>query len=149
MIYNEQVRGTQAVRPLDFEVNGGSVYARANITAVEETEGDEPFKGWQYSEVELTSQEFDALKMGITSVIPFWNEATRCAERRARYERMDPKVRSLERQIRVAYAEEDVSGAEAAEAKLLQIHQYCKAVTETQNQSGYPQKVTYPDEPDV
>lgn len=145
MIYREAVRGTQARMPDDIEINGKKVYARAKIERIDEEDTtEEPgFHGWQYEEAILTAQEFDALKALDFSWVELWSDAMRTAERRARYERMDPKVSSLRRRLDL-----DPSDTEAKE-KLMDIQAYCKAVTDTQEQEGYPLQVTYPDEPEV
>lgn len=145
MRFVTDVEGSQTIKPDDYEVNGSRVYARARIrtyTRTDEATGEEQ-TGWLYDEVVLTMSEFDALKALDSAWVPVWSEAMRCAERRARYERMDPKVSAIRRLIDLGI---DV---EANQAKLQTIQTYCKAVTDTQSQEGYPLKVTYPDEPDV
>ena len=144
MRYREAVRGSQAQMPDDIETNGSRVYARANIHRIDEedTEDQPGFHGWEYDEAILTREEYDALKALNPPFQDYeWNAALRTAERRARYERMDPKVASLRRLIDL-----DPDDAEA-KSKLATIQTYCKAVTDTQNRAGYPQNVEYPDEP--
>ena len=145
MRYKEAVRGSQAQMPDDIETNGNRVYARANIRRIDEedTEDQPGFHGWEYDEAILTREEFDALK---ALNPPFrdheWNAALRTAERRARYERMDPKVASLRRLIDLGIE------TESNRARLTNILTYCEAVTATQDQPGYPMEVEYPAEPD-
>lgn len=142
MRYVTDVKGSQKTMPEDFEVNGARVYARAGIQEYSEaSDTGETIKGWTYEEVVLTAAEYDALKALNTDWVKVWSSALRCAERRARYERMDPKVSSLRRKIDLGI---DV---EENQARLLAIQEYCKAVTDTQESEGYPSKVTYPDEP--
>lgn len=130
--------------PDDIEVNGDRIYARANVTRVDELDGDEPgFKGWQYEEAVLSQTEFDRLKALDSSWVKSWSAALRTAERRARYERMDPKVSSLRRKIDLGI---DV---ESSKQKLMELQTYCNGVKETVSQSGYPEVVKYPDEPTV
>lgn len=130
--------------PDDIEVNGDRIYARANITRVDEPDGDEPgFKGWQYEEIVLSQTEFDRLKALDSSWVKSWSAALRTAERRARYERMDPKVSSLRRKIDLGI---DV---ESSKQKLMDLQTYCNGVKETVGQSGYPEVVKYPDEPTI
>jgi hypothetical protein len=144
MRYREGVRGTQAQMPEDIGMNGMRVYARANIRRIDEedTEDQPGFHGWEYDEAVLSSEEYDALK----SLTPpwsdsEWNAALRTAERRARYERMDPKVMSLRRLIDLGI---DI---ESNKEKLASINAYCQAVTETKHQERYPAEVIYPQEP--
>lgn len=145
MRYREAVRGSQAQMPDDIETNGSRVYARANIHRIDEedTEDQPGFHGWEYDEAILTREEYDALK---ALNPPFqdheWNAALRTAERRARYERMDPKVASLRRLIDLGIE------TESNRARLTNIQEYCEAVTATQDQEGYPLIVEYPTEPD-
>lgn len=141
MEYNEKVRGTQQIAPADIERNGTKVYARAGIVRVDEGEGDEEFHGWEYEEAVLSTEEFSRFANLDSSWIVEWNSALRTAERRARYERMDPKVSSLRRLIDLGI---DV---EANTTKLMSIQTYCRGVTETQNQVEYPAEVVYPEEP--
>lgn len=133
-----------AQMPDDIEINGSNVYARANIVRVDEPDGEEPgFKGWQYEEAILSKTEFDRLKALDSSWVQVWSAAMRTAERRARYERMDPKVSSLRRKIDL-----DID-ADASKEKLSRIQEYCNKVKETTKQSGYPAVVEYPEEPSV
>lgn len=151
MKYRTRVRGTQASKPEDFQKTTYCIYARANIKRIEEeANGDETgFIGWEYEEVEMSLAEYDALLDLHTGHFSNWTSALRCAERRARYERMDPKVHSLERQMRVLNAQGDSEEYAEVEARLLKIHRYCIAVTDTQNQEGFPERVVYPDEPNL
>lgn len=144
MRYMKEVRGTQPQMPEDIESNGDLVYARANIQRVDEPDGDFlGFHGWQYEEVILSRSEFDRLKALDSSWIRVWSAAARTAERRARYERMDPKVSALRRSIDLGIDEE------TSKAKLLEVQRYCRAVQDTKGQSGYPEVVEYPEEPSV
>ena len=145
MRYHKDVRGSQPIMPDDYEVNGSRVYARANITRFEEPEEDDMpgFKGWQYEEAVLSNTEYDRLKALDTSWIREWSAALRVAERRARYERMDPKVSSLRRKIDLGI------DTDAAQAKLMEIQRYCNAVKDTTKQPGFPMTVEYPEEPSV
>lgn len=131
--------------PDDIEVNGNNVYARANIKRVEEPERDgmPGFVGWQYEEAILSRTEFDRLKALDTSWVREWSAALRTAERRARYERMDPKVSALRRMIDLGI---DVG---ASTEKLMTLQEYCRAINRTKDQPGYPMTVEYPEEPSV
>lgn len=144
MRYREGVRGTQAQMPDEIGMNGSKVYARANIVRIDEEDGEEPgFHGWEYDEAILSSEEYDALKaLSPTWKDDEWNAALRTVERRARYERMDPKVMALRRYIELGIDVETNTG------KLQAINEYCKAVTETKMQNGYPLEVVYPQEPE-
>lgn len=141
MRYRESVRGSQTSRPADIESNGDSVYARSNIQRVTMEDEGEQRAEWQYEEVEMTVSEYSRLAALDASWVTEWCDAMRVAERRARYERMDPKVSSLRRKIDLGI------DAEACRTKLMEIQTYCNAVTETRTQAGYPQEVVYPEEP--
>ena len=142
MKYRAEVHGSQASKPADIESNGDVVYARANIIRVTVEDGDMTREEWQYEEVEMTSGEWSRMLALDTSWVTSWSDAMRTAERRARYERMDPRVSSVRRRIDLG---DDV---EVNKAKLLAYQEYCAAVTATREQAGYPQEVVYPDEPD-
>lgn len=145
MRYNPNVKGSQSHIPDDIEVNGNNVYARANIVRIEEPERDgiPGFKGWQYEEVILSRTEFDRLRALDSSWIREWSAAVRTAERRARYERIDPKVSSLRRKIDLGI---DVD--ESTE-KLMTLQRYCREVNRTKDQPCYPNVVEYPEEPTI
>ncbi len=142
MRYRAEVHGTQASKPADIESNGGVVYARGNIEKVTVEDGDMTREEWQYEEVVMTSGDWSRLLALDTSWVREWSDALRTAERRARYERMDPRVSSVRRRIDLG---DDV---EANTAKLMTYQQYCAAVTATREQAGYPQDVVYPHEPE-
>ncbi len=141
MKFRAEVSGTQESKPADIESNGNSVYARANIRRVSVEDGDRTREEWRYEEAEMTSAEWSSLLALDSSWVGSWSDAMRTAERRARYERMDPRVSSVRRRIDLG---DDVEGNTV---KLMAYQQYCAAVTATREQPGYPQDVTYPAEP--
>lgn len=141
MIYNASVQGTQASKPADVEINGNAVYARANIARTTVGEGTEAIKVWTYEEAQMTLSEWQRLLVLDSSWIGSQNAATRTAERRARYERMDPLVSKRRRLIDLGI---DV---EENQTRLTAIQEYCKAVTDTQASPTYPAEVEYPEEP--
>lgn len=143
MKYSTSVKGSQAVKPSDFETNGRRIYARANIEQYTEEMDGQTVMGWTYDEVILSDGEYGALRELNTEWVTVWSAALRCAERRARYERIDPIVSSIRRKIDLGI------DTEANQEKLLTIQTYCKAVTDTQESEGFPLQVTYPDEPSV
>lgn len=143
MRYVEGVRGTQYGKPADVEQIGSVVYARAGIERKQEEQEGETVSFWEYDEAVLSREEYESMRALATGWVRTWNAALRTAERRARYERMDPKVSSLRRLIDLGVDVEENT------AKLNLIHEYCKAVTDTQWQEGYPARVTYPDEPEI
>lgn len=142
MKYKAEVSGSQESKPADIENNGNSVYARANIRKVTVEDGDRTREEWRYEEAEMTSGEWSRMLALDTSWVTAWSDAMRTAERRARYERMDPRVSSVRRKIDLG------DDAEGNRAKLMAYQEYCAAVTATREQPSYPQDVTYPDEPD-
>lgn len=142
MIYRASVHGTQAGKPADIESNGDAVYARAGITRITVEDGDTTREEWVYSEVQISAGEWSRLLQLDTSWVAEWTDAMRVAERRARYERMDPRVSSIRRRIDLG---QDV---EENQAKLLTLQTYCAGVTATRTQAGYPQEVVYPEEPE-
>lgn len=142
MIYRAIVRGTQASKPADIESNGDAVYARGSITRITVQDGDMTREEWQYEEVQMSSTEYSRLLALDSSWVREWSDAMRTAERRARYERMDPRVSALRRRIDLG---DDV---EVNTAKLMTLQTYCAAVTATRTQAGYPAVVEYPEEPE-
>lgn len=142
MIYRAIVRGTQASKPADIESNGDTVYARGSITRITVEDGDMTREEWQYEEVQMSSTEYSRLLALDSSWVREWSDAMRTAERRARYERMDPRVSALRRRIDLG---DDV---ETNTAKLMTLQTYCAEVTATRTQAGYPSGVEYPDEPE-
>lgn len=142
MIYRAIVRGTQASKPADIESNGDAVYARGSITRITVQDGDMTREEWQYEEVQMSSTEYSRLLALDSSWVREWSDAMRVAERRARYERMDPRVSALRRRIDLG---DDV---EVNTAKLMTLQTYCAAVTATRTQAGYPAVVEYPEEPE-
>lgn len=141
MRYRESVRGTQTSKPADIESNGDSVYARSGIVRVTTDSDGEQREEWQYEEAEMTRSEFSRLMALDASWVTEWSDAMRVAERRARYERMDPIVSSLRRKIDLGI------DAESNRQKLMEVQTYLHAVHETVEQSTYPSEVVYPDEP--
>lgn len=142
MIYRQTVHGTQASKPADIEINGDAVYARGSITRITVQDGDMTREEWQYEEVQMSSSEYSRLQALDASWVREWSDAMRVAERRARYERMDPRVSALRRRIDLG---DDV---ETNTEKLLTLQTYCAAVTATRTQAGYPYEVEYPEEPE-
>lgn len=142
MIYRAIVRGTQASKPADIESNGDAVYARGGITRITVEDGDMTREEWQYEEVQMSSTEYSRLLALDSSWVREWSDAMRTAERRARYERMDPRVSALRRRIDLG---DDV---ETNKAKLMTLQTYCAEVTATRTQAGYPSVVEYPEEPE-
>lgn len=142
MIYRAIVRGTQASKPADIESNGDAVYARGSITRITVQDGDMTREEWQYEEVQMSSTEYSRLLALDSSWVREWSDAMRTAERRARYERMDPRVSALRRRIDLG---DDV---ETNTARLMTLQTYCAEVTATRTQAGYPSVVEYPEEPE-
>ena len=143
MRYSAEVRGSQPRKPADIEFNAGRVYARTSIRQVtEEMEGDS-MTFWAYEEAELSPTEWDRMLELDSSWVTEWSAPLRTAERRARYERMDPIVSKLRRLIDLDIDTND------NQAKLTAVQTYCKAVTDTQSQASYPMVVIYPEEPEV
>lgn len=141
MRYTERVQGSQT-SVLDVEHNGGSVYVRAGIERYARTDEDgRTDEGWVYDEVQMTETEWQRLLALDSGWVRVWSDAMRVAERRARYERMDPVVSSIRRRIDLGI------DTESNTAKLKTIQTYLNAVHETVNQATYPTVVEYPDEP--
>lgn len=141
MIYRAIVRGTQASKPADIESNGDAVYARGSITRITVQDGDMTREEWQYEEVQMSSTEYSRLLALDSSWVREWSDAMRVAERRARYERMDPIVSSLRRKIDLGI------DADSNRQKLMEVQTYLHVVHETVEQSTYPFEVVYPGEP--
>lgn len=139
MRYTAGVQGSQT-SVLDFEVNANTVYARANIERIETEDGGTM---WRYDEVQMTRTEHQRMLALDSGFVCEWTAAARVAERRARYERMDPVVSALRRQIDLG---KDV---EESTAKLKEVQAYLDAVHETIHQATFPETVEYPDEPSV
>lgn len=139
MRYTAGVQGSQT-SVLDFEVNSNSVYARANIEKIETEDGGTM---WRYDEVQMTRTEYQRMLALDSGFVREWTAPARVAERRARYERMDPVVSSLRRKIDLGI------DAEKSKTKLVQVQEYLHQVHETTGQAGYPLTVEYPDEPSV
>lgn len=142
MIYNAEVQGSQPA-VLDFEINAETVYARAGIERMTRTEDDREESFWSYSEVQMSRTEYQRMLALDSGFVSEWTEAARVAERRARYERMDPIVSALRRRIDLG---KDV---EENTSKLKAVQEYLDAVHETIRQATYPEAVEYPDEPTV
>lgn len=142
MRYIAEVQGSQP-SVLDFEINGETVYARAGIERVTRTEDDREESYWAYSEVQMSRTEYQRMLALDSGFVREWTAPARVAERRARYERMDPVVSALRRRIDLG---KDVDGNTA---KLGTVQEYLDAVHETIHQASYPEIVEYPDEPTV
>ncbi len=143
MRYTADVRGSQPRKPADIEFNGSRVYARSGIRQVAEDCEGESITMWAYEEAEFSTSEWHRMLELDSSWVTEWSAPLRTAERRARYERMDPIVSKLRRLIDLGI------DADANCAKLQAVQTYCKAVTDTQRQASYPTVVDYPEEPEV
>lgn len=145
MKFNGTVRGTQAVKPSNVEINGNTVYIRGNIQPFEEKDGrDNVTKGWVYSEVILTPSEYDQAK-ALALDIPddMWDDGLQTMFRTIRYERLDGAEQSAQRNIRNGV---DV---ERNEVTLKAIDEYKMAVRATKDAPGYPNNVpVWPAEPE-
>lgn len=143
MIHHGIVRGTQAVKPANIEINGSTVYIRGDITRKSETRDEQTMEYWEYVEDVLSSTEYESMRasaphIGIAD--DEWSDGLQTMVRTILYERMDGERAKAERNIRL-----DID-VEANTATLNAIDAYCKAVENTKNAQGYPHNVPeYPE----
>lgn len=137
------VRGTQAVKPANIEINGDTVYIRGDITRKSEQEDDRTVEFWGYTENVLTKAEYESFVASAPHVgIPddAWNDGLQTMVRTILYERTDGDRAKAERNIRLGI------DTDANKAILAKIDEYCKQVMDTKNAKGYPTNIpVYPE----
>ncbi len=143
MIHHGIVRGTQAVKPANIEINGSTVYIRGDITRKSETRDEQTMEYWEYVEDVLSSTEYESFRASAPNIgiaDDEWDDGLQTMVRSILYERMDGERAKAERNIRLNI---DV---EANTARLNAIDAYCKAVESTKDAKGYPSNVPeYPE----
>ena len=134
MRFTTDVRST--IKQPAEERNAQHVYIRCNYrkATVPEEDGGERIE-WRYDEYYMTDNEYENIRAGRLFGIDGWSDALRAVERSARYRIADDMI---------AKYTSDVPD----DAKRDMWVQYKHAVRETQNAPGYPQQVTYPEEPE-
>lgn len=134
MEFREDIRSM--IRQPAEERNAQHVYVRCNYrrVTVPDADGTERIE-WQYDEYYMTDNEYENIRAGRLFGIDGWSDALRGVERSARYRIADDMI---------AKYSSDVPD----DAKKALWVQYKHAVRETQNAQGYPQQVTYPEEPE-
>ena len=124
-----------AVKPSPLVEGADTVLIRSNVHKVtpEPTEGEEPVTMYEYDEISLSLVEASNVKNHILPYGEVWTDGLRSYERRAMYDEADRfKTRALE------------MGDSEMETAIIA---YKTAVRQSQEQSGYPEKVTYPSAP--
>ncbi len=143
MIQHGIVRGTQAVKPANIEINADTVYIRGDIVRKSETRDEQTYEFWEYVEDVLSSTEYEAMRASAPNIgiaDDAWDDGLQTMVRTILYERMDGERAKAERNIRLGI---DV---EANTARLNAIDAYCKAVENTKDAQGYPRNVpAYPE----
>lgn len=148
MRFTENVTGTMANRPLEFEENGDQIYSRWNISkeTVEEGEGDAKTSRtqWAYSELMLERDEYNQIVAGmLPSSCAEWTAPLRRLERRCIYNSIDELVSKADRKIALGVKADEWSSFRTAAL------QWKEDVEATKSQAGYPAEVSYPDFPEV
>lgn len=125
-----------AVKPSLLVEGADTVLIRSNVRKVtpEPTEEEtEPITMYEYNEISLSLDEASNVKNHILPYGEVWTDGLRSYERRAMYDEADRfKTRALE------------MGDSEMETAIIA---YKTAVRQSQEQSGYPEKVTYPSAP--
>lgn len=121
-----------AVKPSLLVEGADTVLIRSNVRKVQ-TEGEEPLTMFEYDEVSMSLDEANNVKNHIIPYGEKWTNGLRSYERRAMYDEADRfKTRAIE------------MGDSEMEAAIVA---YKTAVRQSQEQPGYPEKVTYPSAP--
>ena len=124
------------MRQPEVERNAQHVYVRWNHHTVQAPpmgEEEQPRTVWEHDEIYMTDNEYSQVQTGLWN--GEWNDALRSIERAALYDRADRMISKYGTDV-------------PDDAKRTAWIGYKHAVRETQDAPGYPQTVTYPDEPE-
>ncbi len=142
MIQHGTVRGTQAVKPANIEINADTVYIRGSVVRKSETRDEETMEFWEYTEDVLSRTEYEAMQASAPNIgiaDNAWDDGLQTMVRTILYERTDGDRAKLERKIRLGIDVDENT------ALLKKLDEYCDAVRATKDAEGYPTNVpSYP-----